>query len=107
MTPLINRLKSDPINANIIKEDLEKITLNNNLQKAIEKKGDPTKENYNLNDPQEYIEFIASYWDRKGGGVEKEAFLAEVQQYMLDEKIIKHAYDKITVDHVAKICRCY
>ena len=49
-----------------------------------------------LSDAQDAVDYFSS----GSNGREKSAFLAEMQQYMLNKKIIKHPYDKITVDHV-------
>jgi hypothetical protein len=44
------------------------------------------------------------YFTSGGEGGEKSAMLAELQQYMVDNKLIKHPYDKITA---AKIKETY
>jgi hypothetical protein len=43
-----------------------------------------------------------NYFVWGSNGREKSAFLGEVQQYMLDKKLINHPYQKITMDDVKK-----
>jgi hypothetical protein len=43
-----------------------------------------------------------NYFVWGSNGREKSAFLGEVQQYMLDKKLINHPYQKITIDDVKK-----
>ena len=98
-------------------EELEKdTTAIDDILSNVELRKTPEKVNWSAMfeergapDPSKLFDYLSNkqnatnYFDSGSGGQEKSAFLAEIQQYMLDNGYLNHAYENVTPDKIKDV----